>query len=1149
MDGIDNLSIELSASAAGAVSNISRLQAALGKTGGSAKSAASGMKTMESDTRKAGESAQRTAESFNEIGNAANKIKNATSAFAGFREKLAKSSISVSDFGKAMTRIPFGAIKGALIDLPKHFGGKLVSSVVDATKQMGQFFGSIKRIALYRAIRSALKAITQGFNEGMKNLYNWSNAVGDRFAASMDRIASSTTYMKNSMAAMAAPLVNAIVPAIDFIIDKFVALMNIINQLFALLGGQATYTAAKRAATSWGGAGKAAGGAAKELKKTVLAFDEINKLNDNSSGGGGGGGGSGGGFGNAFETRQISSMLTEMFNNSDFTALGKMLAQKINNGLASIDWNSVKKKASNIVSSITTFINGFIRQIDPKIFGRSLAEAINTGATMIDQFWSTIDWLTAGIRLRAAILSFFRKIDVETLASALTGKFASLVTLISNALPSDPKEWRVITSKITGLINSCILKISQVEIGTLIGKVIYGSMKMITSLAEAGTLTNIATAIKKAIEDALGEISKEDVEAMVKAVLKDVLEAVKVLFSIQIDFGGVTINPLALMMFTGVTAALIKNAVKNVFGSATMSGLGKSIAFSAGIALAITAAVSLVDVIKDIKENGLTEENFWKLFDSVFLEAIPSLVLIGKGLYGTKIGLKLGLGSVAMDTAGGGGLSGLAGLVGFKASFISMLQKFFSTALGGIFGSFAIVAGVPTLILRLNAKFQFIPDEIDAEYSKRTYTPDKSDPASIYNDPLMGGGTTQPAYMSGFDGDPYMIADTAATVANTKAITEQTKYLKNPTSVRNPSINFNQGWHGVQPNYDFREMFGDDNPVVNALVNFIPQGTGGSRFLNNPLGALIQMFKPGTDTQTRVELVKKIAGQTPATLFNTGSVLSVFAKLLKKDGSKTPATLFGTMLTLFALLTGAASGSKTPATIYGTIASFFAKLTGKDKNSKTAPDIYGTFTNFVSILTGRKPGSNTIQSLYGTNLVVTAELKKKKNNTITWTAYNDNKNNVMLKAAGGVYSNGIWSSIPQYASGTLNAHGSLFLAGENGPEIVGHVGGRTEILNKSQLASVMYNAVHNAMSGVTLDANFYNADGEMNGAGMAELMEYFRADGEAMRQQNELLRQQNELLREINDKDLTVDISTADINRAQTRMNRRAGTTIVPIGT
>ena len=1092
MDGIDNLSIELSASAAGAVSNISRLQAALGKTGSSAKSAASGMKAMESDTRKAGESAQRTAESFNEIGNAANKIKNATSAFAGFREKLARSSISVSDFGKAMTRIPFGAIKGALIDLPRHFGGKLVSSVVDATKRMGQFFNSIKRIALYRAIRSALKAITQGFNEGMKNLYAWSNAVGDRFAASMDRIASSTTYMKNSMAAMAAPLVNAIVPAIDFIIDKFVALMNIINQLFALLGGQKTYTAAKRAATSWGGAGKAAGGAAKELKKTILAFDEINKLNDNSSGGGGGGGGGGSGAMGAFETRQISTMLTEMFNNSDFTALGKMLAQKINDGLGSIDWNSVKKKASNIVSSITTFINGFIRQIDPKIFGRSLAEAINTGATMIDQFWSTIDWLTAGIKLRAAILSFFRKIDVETLASALTGKFASLVTLISNALPSDPKEWRVITSKITGLINSCILKISQVEIGTLIGKVIYGSMKLITSLAEAGTLTNIATAIKKAIEDALKEISKEDVEAMVKAVLKDVLEAVKVLFSIKLELGGVSISALSVLGFVAAAGTILKNSIGKLFGATSITGVGSSLAIAAGVTLAIQAIVKLIE-IKDKIVNG----------EGVDWTDVIDFVK-----------------SAAMST-----------------------------------GLFMVASGHPAglLVLGLGLTIQPIVTEIAdvvEDIKKNGFTAKSI--LKIFNSAARSAGVT--GVGMGIDWQTHWSLELAGQniaqlILYTKKIAENTKPLKKPTSVENPHINFNMGWHQVQPDYDFREMFGEDNPVVNALVNFIPQGTGGSRFLNNPLGALIQMFKPGTDTQTRVELVKKIAKQTPATLFNTGAVLNVFAILFKKDKKQTPGTIFGTVLTLAALLSGMAKGSKTAATIYGTVASFLSRLTGKDKKSKTAPDIYGTVTNFVSLLTGRKPGSNTIQSLYGTNLVVTAELKKKKGNTISWTAYNVGKNNVELKAAGGVYSNGIWSSIPQYASGTLNAHGSLFLAGEAGPEVVGHVGGRTEILNKSQLASVMYTAVHNAMNGVTLDANFYNADGEMNGAGMAELMEYFRADGEAMRQQNELLRQQNELLREINDKDLSVDISTADINRAQTRMNRRAGTTIVPVGT
>ena len=56
-----------------------------------------------------------------------------------------------------------------------------------------------------------------------------------------------------------------------------------------------------------------------------------------------------------------------------------------------------------------------------------------------------------------------------------------------------------------------------------------------------------------------------------------------------------------------------------------------------------------------------------------------------------------------------------------------------------------------------------------------------------------------------------------------------------------------------------------------------------------------------------------------------------------------------------------------------------------------------------------------------------------------------------------------WDGVQKYASGTSRAHGTLFAAGEAGPEIVGHINGRTEILNKSQLAQTMYSAVASGM--------------------------------------------------------------------------------------
>ncbi|MBQ3303286.1 MAG: hypothetical protein IJH03_01955, partial [Clostridia bacterium] len=70
-------------------------------------------------------------------------------------------------------------------------------------------------------------------------------------------------------------------------------------------------------------------------------------------------------------------------------------------------------------------------------------------------------------------------------------------------------------------------------------------------------------------------------------------------------------------------------------------------------------------------------------------------------------------------------------------------------------------------------------------------------------------------------------------------------------------------------------------------------------------------------------------------------------------------------------------------------------------------------------------------------------------------------------ASGGVISGGVaryLANVPHYAGGTTRAHGTVFVAGEAGPEIMGHINGRTEILNKSQLAQTMYSAVLSAMS-------------------------------------------------------------------------------------
>lgn len=293
-----------------------------------------------------------------------------------------------------------------------------------------------------------------------------------------------------------------------------------------------------------------------------------------------------------------------------------------------------------------------------------------------------------------------------------------------------------------------------------------------------------------------------------------------------------------------------------------------------------------------------------------------------------------------------------------------------------------------------------------------------------------------------------------------------------------------------------------EGQTVDIGLNFQPLGVGGASYINKPLAWLQKMFAPGTDEKTRIELVKKVANQTPATLFETGKVLGVFASLFKKDSKENSGWLFGTAFSTFASLFKKNNGENS-GSLFGTLISVLATLGKKNskdssgglfgtligvlatlgkKNSKDSPaTLYGTALGVLSTLT-KKPGSKDSDDLYKKNIEVTATIKKAKNNTISWTVSQSkaagNKIVMMAQAMGGIITSagrslrfanggyltgggraGWWDSVSKYAAGSSRAHGTLFVAGEAGPEIVGHVGGRTEVLNRSQLAQTMYSAV------------------------------------------------------------------------------------------
>ena len=244
---------------------------------------------------------------------AADEIKRVSSAISGlsralsnvlpklnaFREALGKSPVNISN--NSTTQIAdtinnvnnaAGKAKGATREAAK--GIKEMSKAASKAKNpLETFISSLKRIAMYRILRSIIKAITQAFQEGLQNAYAFSNGIegeGHRFAEAMDSMKTATSTMKNQLGSAFISLLTAIAPIINTIISLITKLADALSQLFAAFTGS-TYLKAADVPQKWAEAAGGAGKAAKEWKNQLLGFDEINRLNEPNQGGGGGGGG------------------------------------------------------------------------------------------------------------------------------------------------------------------------------------------------------------------------------------------------------------------------------------------------------------------------------------------------------------------------------------------------------------------------------------------------------------------------------------------------------------------------------------------------------------------------------------------------------------------------------------------------------------------------------------------------------------------------------------------------------------------------------------------------------------------------------------------------------------------------------------------
>ena len=149
------------------------------------------------------------------------------------------------------------------------------AAIAEVNTNLRKGFKNISAFILIRRLRSAIK-------EGIK-----AYAKGDpETQANLDALKTSLNGLKASWGAAFAPIVNSVIPLLQKLIGWLQTAAEYVSMFFNALRGGSTYKKAiannVALAKSYGGAGSAA----KDAKKQLMGFDEINKLNAEENSGG-----------------------------------------------------------------------------------------------------------------------------------------------------------------------------------------------------------------------------------------------------------------------------------------------------------------------------------------------------------------------------------------------------------------------------------------------------------------------------------------------------------------------------------------------------------------------------------------------------------------------------------------------------------------------------------------------------------------------------------------------------------------------------------------------------------------------------------------------------------------------------------------------
>lgn len=467
------------------------------------------------------------------IGGSTGSMKRLNSVIGSLGSKFMTSTRAGSKLSGVINKFPVSSslanaglkrLSGSMLSLASQGLYKLGQGLKNAGKRLVSF--TAKLLGLNSSSKKASSGIgraSMGIGRLIKSFTIFSlifplvsrgiMALGQNIGATLmtnTAFANSLNQIRSNLATAFTPIFNAIMPALNALMS---ALSTITGYIAAFISGlfgksynstkQATagIYAAKDAMGAYGSTADKASKATEKARRSLMGFDEINKLDDkDSASGGNGGGGSKAPVYTPTDPNQNVvnkwvKKLKDLWSKGDYAGIGKVIGQQVNKAVTSftkwISWGNVGTQITAFMTGFCELFNSLIKTINWENIGKMFGTGINTIAKTIQLLMEGVNWENIGKAIALGLNGLVHEVDWDNLGRTIGAYFQARINALYGFVTT--ADWAGIGTALANGVMGLANKINWATLGKTLGTGLSGLITTINNFITGIDWVSIGT--------------------------------------------------------------------------------------------------------------------------------------------------------------------------------------------------------------------------------------------------------------------------------------------------------------------------------------------------------------------------------------------------------------------------------------------------------------------------------------------------------------------------------------------------------------------------------------------------------------------------------------------------------------------------------